>query len=140
MSFPEISAIAAAVLIVMQMGLMLSVGLHRVGAGINIGYGEDQNLERKIRRHGNLAENSALFLIALALAELVGAPTFYLTILAALFVFARASHAVALSSLSGSHKPAGPIFPALRALGAFGTVGSGIGVAVVLLMTVLQTP
>ncbi len=139
MNIPEISAITAAALIVMQMGLMLSVGLHRVGAGINIGYGEDQNLERKVRRHGNLAENAGLFLVALTLAELVGASSTYLSILAALFVFARVSHAIGLSSLSGSHQPTGPLFPALRGIGAFGTVGSGLGIAVLLFMTVFSS-
>lgn len=134
MSFPEISTITAAILIMLQMGLMLSVGLHRVSAGINLGFAEDQNLERKIRRHGNLAENAALFLVALALAEMSGASHFYVSILAGIFLIARISHAVGLSSLSGSHQPNGPLFPALRAIGAFGTVASGIGVAILLII------
>ena len=131
---PEISIIAAAVLITMQMTLMLAVGMHRASAKIGVGHGEDEQLHRKIRRHANLAENAALFLIALALAEISGASSFYLSILAGLFVIARMAHAVAFTSTSGSHTPQGSIlFPALRAMGAFGTIGSGIGVAVLLI-------
>lgn len=131
---PEISIVAAAVLITMQMALMLSVGLHRGAAKIGVGHGDDEHLHRKIRRHANLAENAALFLIALALAELSGASAFYLTIFAALFIIARAAHALAFTSTSGSHSPQGSVlFPALRLIGAFGTIGSGIGVAVLLI-------
>lgn len=135
MNAPEISALTAAFLIVLQLGLMLSVGLHRLGAGINLGFGDDQNLERKIRRHGNLAENAALFLVALALAELIGAPSFYVAIVAGVFLIARVSHAIGFSSLSGSHQPTSPVFPALRAVGAFGTIGSGLGVGALLLLS-----
>lgn len=138
MIFPEVSVITAAFLVVMQMGLMLSVGMHRASAKIGVGHGEDEDLHRKIRRHANLAENAALFLVALALAELSGAATFYVTVLAIVFVLARTSHAMAFTSSSGSHSPQGRVvFPMMRLFGAFGTVGSGIGVAVLLASTVL---
>ncbi len=130
---PEISLIAAAILITMQMGLMLTVGLHRGAVKIGVGHGEDEHLHRKIRRHANLAENAALFLVALALAEISGASTFYLTIFAGVFIAARVAHALAFTSTSGSHSPQGSmLFPALRVIGAFGTVGSGIAVAALL--------
>ncbi|MEM7058036.1 MAG: MAPEG family protein [Pseudomonadota bacterium] len=131
---PEISIIAAAVLILMQMVLMLSVGMHRASVKVGVGFGEDEQLHRKIRRHGNLAENAGVFLIGMALAEISGASTFYLSIVAAVFVAARASHALAFSSTSGSHSPQGSVvFPAMRMFGAFGTAGSGIGLAVILI-------
>lgn len=138
MSVPEISITAAAVLIAMQMMLMLSVGLHRASARIGVGHGEDEHLHRKIRRHANLAENAALFLVALALAEISGAPAAYVGLVAGLFLTARISHALAFTSSSGSHTPQGSvIFPAMRAFGAFGTVASGLGVAALLLMQLL---
>ena len=134
MTIPEVSVATAAVLIAMQLGLMLSVGLHRASAKIGVGHGEDEHLHRKIRRHANMAENAALFLIALGLAEMSGASASYLAPIAALFVAARISHALAFTSLSGSHAANGSVvFPALRAAGAFGTIGSGIGLAAVLI-------
>jgi uncharacterized membrane protein YecN with MAPEG domain len=138
MIIPEISVFAAAILIVMQMGLMLAVGMHRASVKIGVGHGEDKHLHRKIRRHANLAENAALFLVALALAELSGAPSPYVIGLAAAFILARASHAMAFTSTSGSHAPKGSVlFPMLRLIGAFGTILSGIGLAVLLLSMVL---
>lgn len=139
MMFPEVSLATAAVLIVMQLGLMMTVGLHRASAKIGVGHGEDEHLHRKIRRHANLAENSALFLVALGLAEISGAPVAYLAPIAAVFVAARVSHAMAFTSLSGSHTSGGSVvFPAMRAMGAFGTVGSGLGLAVVMIGQILS--
>ena len=135
---PEISIIAAAILITMQTALMLAVGMHRASVKIGVGYGEDEHLHRKIRRHANLAENAALFLVALALAEISGASAFYLSIVAGLFIMARMAHAVAFTSTSGSHTPQGSVlFPAMRALGAFGTIGASIAVAVLLILQVM---
>ena len=132
MTPPEITALTATYLIVLQIVLMMSVGLHRASAKVGVGHGEDENLLRKIRRHGNLAENAALFLVALALAEISGAPSYYVTILAVLFVVARTSHALGFTSLAGSHATQISGFAALRAVGAFGTAASGVGVAVLL--------
>lgn len=138
MPIPEISVTAAAILIVLQLGLMLTVGLHRASAKIGVGHGEDEDLRRKIRRHANLAENAALFLIALGLAELSGASATYLTPIAAVFIAARVSHALAFTFPSGSHTSGGSVvFPAMRASGAFGTIGSGLALAVVLLGQVI---
>ena len=140
MMIPEISVTVAAILIVMQMSMMLSVGMHRAVVKIGVGHGEDEDLHRKIRRHANLAENAALFLIALALAEISGASTFYLSIFAGLFIVARASHGLAFTSSSGSHAPQGSVvFPAMRIVGAFGTVGAGVGVSVLLINQVLSS-
>jgi uncharacterized membrane protein YecN with MAPEG domain len=138
MPIPEISIAAAAFLIVLQLGLMLTVGLHRASAGIGVGHGEDEDLHRKIRRHANLAENAALFLVALGLAELSGVPANWLATIAVIFIAARLSHALAFTSSSGSHVSSGSkIFPALRAMGAFGTVGSGLALAVVLIIQLI---
>lgn len=138
MPIPEISMLAAAILVVLQMGLMLSVGMHRANVKVGVGYGEDEHLHRKIRRHGNLAENAALFLTALALAEIAGAPMGYVALVAGLFLAARTSHALAFTSTSGSHSPQGSvIFPAMRIFGAFGTIGAGLGVAALLVMQMI---
>ncbi|MEM7686093.1 MAG: MAPEG family protein, partial [Pseudomonadota bacterium] len=106
----------------------------RAAVKIGVGYGEDEDLHRKIRRHANLAENAALFIVALALAEIVGASVTYVGLVAAVFVAARISHAMAFTSSSGSHTPEGSVvFPAMRAFGAFGTIGSSLGVIALLI-------
>ena len=129
MSAPIVSAIVAAVLIILQQVLMITVGLHRAKAGIGVGVGSDVNLERKVRRHGNLAENSALFVVTLAISELFGAPTIAVAGFGLAFVVARFSHAIGFSSLAGSHVGAqgSKAFVIMRAMGAFGTFFTGIG-------------
>ena len=128
MQFPYIAAAVAAVLIVLQQALMLNTGLHRAKTGIGVGFGADRDLERKIRRHGNLAENSAIFILALALAEMLNPASLVVAGLGVVFVVARVSHAVGFASLAGSHLPeeGSRAFLAARGIGAFGTALSGI--------------
>ncbi|MEL6553737.1 MAG: MAPEG family protein [Cyanobacteria bacterium J06621_11] len=134
MTIPVVSALVAAVLIVLQQVLMITVGLHRAKAGIGVGVGSDMTLERKVRRHGNLAENSGLFLATLAIAELNGIPRSMIIGFGLTFVIARFSHALGFSALSGSHVGAegSKLFPAMRAIGAFGTFFTGIGLGLFL--------
>ena len=75
-NLPVYSAALGAFLIVLQVALMLTVGLHRT-KGQFIGLGDDPHLERKVRRHGNLAENAGLFLVVIALFELLVGQTTY---------------------------------------------------------------
>ncbi|MGD1866165.1 MAG: MAPEG family protein [Phormidesmis sp.] len=137
MTAPVVSALVAAVLIVLQQVLMITVGLHRAKAGIGVGIGSDTHLERKVRRHGNLAENSALFIATLALAELCGAPRPIVAGFGIVFVIARLSHALGFASLAGSHvgEKGNKAFPAMRAVGAFGTFFTGIGLGLFLAFT-----
>ncbi|MEO0998818.1 MAG: MAPEG family protein, partial [Pseudomonadota bacterium] len=126
-------------LVVLQTVLMMTVGLHRAQSGINVGFAEDPDLERKIRRHGNLAENAALFLAALTVLELVGAATTVVAGLGLVFVAARLAHAAAFSSLAGSHGRDGrKAFLLLRGVGAFGTLATSIGLGGYLLWHLLR--
>jgi uncharacterized membrane protein YecN with MAPEG domain len=50
-----------------------------------------------VRRHGNFAENAAIFLIGLAVLEMLGSPQTSLEYLAGLFILGRISHAIGLS-------------------------------------------
>ncbi|MEM9091030.1 MAG: MAPEG family protein [Cyanobacteria bacterium P01_F01_bin.53] len=138
MTIPVVSATVAAVMIILQQVLMVMVGLHRAKVGIGVGVGNDNQLERKVRRHGNLAENSALFIATLALAELLGASRIVVMGFGIAFVVARISHAIAFSSLAGSHVGAkgSKVFPTMRAIGAFGTLLSGVGLGLFLAFTV----
>ena len=124
MTIPIITAVVGALLVILQAVLMILVGIHRIRNRVALGAGDDPALERKIRRHGNLAENAALFLVVLALAEMTVVPNPVIRIIAIIFVIGRILHAIALSTVAGSHGgAAGKLFPALRAIGAFSTFG-----------------
>lgn len=132
MDFPDIAAATAAVLLLLQQVLMLNTGLYRAKTGIGVGTGGDLTLERRMRRHGNLAENAAIFVAGLALLELYTGTTPVVMGFAAVFLAARLLHIVGFSTISGSHGPAGPggpagrLFVAIRATGATGSALTGI--------------
>lgn len=125
MIFPQITAITAAAIALLQMYLMLSVGFARARSRVGIGDGGHESLALLIRRHGNLIENAPTFLILLALIELGGGVHWAVVTLAAVFLIARFAHAIAFTRSSGAHP--------LRPVGAFGTALSIIGAAVYLL-------
>lgn len=134
MTYPFITAFVGAALIILQQILMLSTGLHRGKTKIGVGFGDDRDLERKIRRHGNLAENAAIYIVVLGLVEMLVGSTTAVLALGGLFIAARLFHALAFMSLAGSHDPnAGPgVFFFFRAFGAFGTLMSGFGIGLYL--------
>ncbi len=72
--FPAITAATAVLLAVLQMFLMLHVARGRGKYKTGLGDGGHDGLIRRIRIHGNLAENAPLFLILLALVETSGQP------------------------------------------------------------------
>ena len=67
---PVVSALTAGVLIVMQMALMLTVIRARRRNRQSLGDGGNPDMLLAIRRHGNSAENAALFIAGFALLEL----------------------------------------------------------------------
>jgi len=138
MEFPFISAALAAFIVVLQQALMMSVGFHRVQSQVGVGFAEDLHLERKIRRHGNLAENAALLIVVLALTELSGAPSGVVMGFALVFAVARASHAVAFMHLDGSHNPDGnKFFVGARVIGAMGSALGGVALGLYLAYSLL---
>jgi uncharacterized membrane protein YecN with MAPEG domain len=94
---PIISAVTAGILIVMQMALALTVALARRRNRQSLGDGGNKDVLQAARRHGNLAENAALFIAGFTLMELLGGNRVELQILCAVFVLARISHAIGLS-------------------------------------------
>lgn len=134
MILPITAAFVAAILIVLQQSLMLNVGIYRGKANLGVGVGNDKRLERKHRRHANLAENSGIFVVTLAIAEIIGLPAVFLAWVGAVFVIGRMLHAIGFSSEAGSHLVEGPkIFVAFRAIGAFSTLLTGIALGLYML-------
>lgn len=131
MEFPHTAATVGAILIILQQILMMNTGSHRAKSQIGVGFADDRHLERKIRRHGNLAENAAIFIIVLSLAEMLSGGAPIIITFGAVFLLARLSHAFAFTSLSGSHEKTkgGRIFLLCRMLGALttGLVGITLG-------------
>ena len=128
MEFPYITASLAAFLMILQQLLMLSVGIYRTKIKVGIGIADDPYLEQKIRRHGNLAENSALFLVVLGVTELMavsGSAVFWFAIF---FALVRVSHALGFSHLDGAQGniKGNKLFLVLRVLGAMGTGWGGL--------------
>jgi len=138
MTAPLISALVGSVLAIMQVIFMLSAGSHRAKTGIGVGTDGDLQLERKVRRHGNLAENAALFVVVLALAEMTVVPNNIVLILGVIFIIGRVFHAIAFASLAGSHgKEGSKLFKVTRWLGILGTAIGLLGVAGYLLFGIL---
>jgi uncharacterized protein len=94
---PIVTAFTAGLIIVMQMALALGVIRARGRARQSIGDGGDQELLLAIRRHGNFAENAAIFVACFTLLEIMGGGGLWLMMLCAGFVLGRISHIVGLS-------------------------------------------
>lgn len=97
LTVPVVSALTAGVLIVLQMLLLLTVVFARRSNRQSLGDGGNADMLRAIRRHGNLAENAAIFVVCAALLEMLGESRAILEILCAAFVLGRLSHAIGLS-------------------------------------------
>lgn len=130
MTLPIITALCGSILGILQMVLMVTVGNQRRAMKISLGDGGNEMLLRRMRRHGNLAENAPLFLILLALLEILGGATLLVQGLAIVFVLARFSHALAFTLESQ------PLAP--RAAGAVGNLLSVVVCSVALFLKALE--
>ena len=124
-ALPVISAITAGVLIIGQAALLLTVVQRRRSSRQALGDG-DATLQRLVRRHGNYAENAAIFVASLALLEMMGAARPFVIGLAALFILGRLLHAIGLSRQNTVN--------VWRIAGIFATVGVGVSLGVRLVM------
>lgn len=100
-NFPYFTAATAIVVAVLQMVLTLYVARGRGKYKAGLGDGGNPALLKRIRMHGNLAENAPLFLILLALTEATGQWTVLVPWFALAFVIARLSHALGLAISAG---------------------------------------
>jgi uncharacterized membrane protein YecN with MAPEG domain len=130
---PTVSALTAGILIVMQMALMVGVILARRRNQQSLGDGGKQNVLRAIRRHGNFAENAALFVAGFALLEMTGGNRASLEILCVVFVLGRTSHAIGLSMANTLN------WFRFAGIGATIVVGASLGVRLVQIALVQLT-
>ena len=138
---PLFSALIGGALLTLQTVLMLSVGMHRTKVAQGVGIGHDMTLERLVRRHGNLAENGAMFVIVLALFELSFGRTPFLLVVGCVFLAARLFHAIGFTSNAGSHlidaQGSRRVFVLMRMAGAMLTALSTLTLGVWLIVSVL---
>lgn len=127
MPFPYFTAATAAFIGIFQMLLTLNVASARGRFKTGLGDGGHPGLLRRIRVHGNLAENAPLFLILLALVEGTGQWVSVVPIFAAVFVVARLSHMIGLFVSEGANP--------FRFVGVIATVGLIVALSVMLAIT-----
>jgi uncharacterized membrane protein YecN with MAPEG domain len=80
-----------------QMALMLTVVLSRRRNRQSIGDGGHPKLLAAIRRHGNFAENAAIFVAGFTLLEILGGSRNTIMTMCTAFVVGRISHIIGLS-------------------------------------------
>jgi uncharacterized membrane protein YecN with MAPEG domain len=98
---PLYTGLFAAVLMILQIVLMGIVIAQRGKLNVLIGTGGDDAMEKSIRTHANLIENAPMFLIGLALIELIAGGNMWVLVMGCVFVLARISHAIGLSASAG---------------------------------------
>lgn len=128
--FPAITAATAIVLAAMQMFLTLYVARGRGKFKTGLGDGGHPGLIRRIRIHGNLAENAPIFLILLALVETTGQWSMFVPLFALGFIVFRLSHAIGLAISAGPS--------VFRFVGVIGTVFAILGLAGLLAITLAR--
>ena len=94
--------------------LYVRISQRRLATKIGVGSGGDEELEQRIRAHGNLVESAPFTLILLYLIEQSELSSIYVHVLGASFVVARLAHAQGMSTTIG-RSPG-------RFYGALGTV------------------
>ncbi len=112
---PVISALTAGILITLQMLFMFTAANLRRVHGPSVGEMTEPSALRAVRRHGNLAENAAIFIASVSLLELLGGGRLWVEIICGVFLLARLLHAFGLSQQNPSNmfRIAGVILTAL---------------------------
>lgn len=91
-----ITVLFVALFALMYVPLTMAVGLRRAQTGIPFLDGGDQALLRRMRAQGNFAENVPIALLAMAAAEITGAPSWALWTGGACILAGRLMHATAI--------------------------------------------
>ncbi|MCR9104130.1 MAG: MAPEG family protein [Gammaproteobacteria bacterium] len=102
-SMPIYTGYMGAFLIIVQTALAASVGGYRGRNRKPIGDADDEVLARRIRRHANMTEYAPIYIVVLALYELMMGQTTTVFWMALLFAIARVLHLIGFSSSAGSH-------------------------------------
>ncbi len=99
---PQITLGVTALFVLMSIPMAISVGVRRAKTGILLLHGDDENLLRLIRAHGNFIEYVPLAILALAGAEIVGASPWLVAICGGVLLLARVIHFFGLRAAANS--------------------------------------
>ncbi len=89
---PQITILFVGLMALIQIPMTFAVGLYRVKTDIHFLDGGDVEMLRRMRAHGNFTETVPITLLAMAAAELSGAPTLLIWTGGALLVAGRLLH------------------------------------------------
>jgi uncharacterized membrane protein YecN with MAPEG domain len=96
-----ITTLYAGLLGLLLLALSMAVSRHRMRARVSLGTGNDPQLERAVRAHGNFVEYVPFALILLALAEAQAAPGWLVHALGAALLLGRLLHVWGMSRPDG---------------------------------------
>ncbi|WP_170418832.1 MAPEG family protein [Ruegeria atlantica] len=99
---PEIALAVTAVFVLMSIPMAIAVGVRRSKTGILLLHGEDDDLLRLMRAHGNFIEYVPLAVLALAGAEIVGTPPWLIAVCGGVLLLARLIHYFSLRASAES--------------------------------------
>ena len=102
---PFYTGLFAAMLMIMQMILMAMVTKQRGASDVLIGDGGDGDMLQAMRVHGNFVENVPIFLIGLALIELLVGSNMWGLVMGSVFGLGRVLHAIGMSITTGLSIP-----------------------------------
>lgn len=96
-----ITAVYASLLAILYIILSYRVAQRRMRFQVGLGTGQNTELERAVRIHGNFAEYVPLVLLLLAVFEAGGGPAWAVHVAGAGLLVARGLHALGLTQSSG---------------------------------------
>jgi uncharacterized membrane protein YecN with MAPEG domain len=97
----QITAVYASLLAILYIVLSYRVAQRRIRFQVGLGTGQNKELERAIRIHGNFAEYVPFALLLLAFFETGGGPAWAVHGAGAALLIARGLHAMGLTQSSG---------------------------------------
>jgi len=127
MTLPVTLAAAAAAAI-LNIWLTIRIGAIRRGAGISVGDGGNEALQRRMRAQLNFVENTAFVVILIAAIEISGAGQPWLAYVAAVYFLGRIGHGL---GMDGGSLAIG------RMLGTLATVLIQLGLAIAAILVVM---
>ena len=98
----RITGLYVALGVLLVLVLAVRVVMWRWSARIGIGHGDDKELRKRIRAHGNAVEYLPIGLLALLLLDLDGTAPVLLHVCGIALIVARISHAIGLSRTGGT--------------------------------------
>lgn len=122
MTILPVTLAACAAAAILNIWLMVRIGAIRQAAGISVGDGGSEPLERRMRAQANFVETTPFVLLLVGFIELAGAGSWWLQWVAGAYIIGRIAHAF---GMDGGSKQIG------RMIGTLVTMLTLLGLAVV---------